>query len=275
MRKNLENDASSGSTERLTFGLCQLPIQEGDVPGNLALIEQSLAVHTQADLLCFPELPVTGYDYASAARQPIDERSVLSSLAQKYRKAIFSGYSLADGGQFFDACGVWNENGEQICEYRKIHLVNTEPEFFSSGSRVGLFEYRGWRMGTLICADLAFAELSKIMAVHDCSAILAASAWEYPYDKIFNLLGRARACENRMYMVSVNRAKGKKPFCGGSMAVDPDGVPIVESAGDGADYLQVTLERSAVGRARAEIPWLQIRRPDLYQAEMNLSEDHI
>lgn len=275
MQKNLESDTSSVDAKRLTFGLCQLPVQEGNVLGNLALIEQSLAVHTQADLLCFPELPVTGYDYASAARRPVDERKALSALAQKYRKAIFSGYALTDEEQFFDACGVWDEKGEQICEYRKIHLVNTEPEFFASGSRVGIFEYRGWRMGTLICADLAFAELSKIMAVRGCVAILAASAWEYPYDKIFNLLVRARACENRMYLVSVNRAKEEKPFCGGSMAVNPDGIPIVESTGDGVDYLQVTLERSAVKQARNDIPWLQIRRPEIYRSEMDANKDHI
>ena len=72
-----------------------------------------------------------------------------------------------------------------------------------------------------------------------------------------------------MYLVSVNRAGGAKPFCGGSMVVDPDGVPITELSGDGPGYLQITLERSAVDRARAEIPWLQIRRPEVYRAELD------
>lgn len=53
------------------------------------------------------------------------------------------------------------------------------------------------------------------------------------------------------------------------MVVDPDGVPITELSGDGPGYLQITLERSAVDRARAEIPWLQIRRPEVYRAELD------
>lgn len=261
--------ASNASAERLTFGLCQLPVREGDFAGNLALVEQSLAAHPQADLLCFPELSITGYDYACAVRRPVDEPAALAALAKKYRRALCAGYTLADGERFYDACGVWNEAGEQLCAYRKLHLVNSEPDFFAPGSQVGIFEYRGWRMGVLICADLAFAEMGRIMAVRGCSAILASSAWEYPYHKIFHLLSRARACENRMYLVSVNRAGGAKPFCGGSMVVDPDGVPMTELTGNGPGYLQITLERSAVDRARAEIPWLQIRRPEVYQAALD------
>lgn len=57
----------------------------------------------RADLICFPELPITGYDYICAARRPVEEGAVLSAPACENRMYAVS-VNRARGTKPFCGC---------------------------------------------------------------------------------------------------------------------------------------------------------------------------
>lgn len=250
--------------------LCQLRLTEGDCAGNLAAIES--AIRAQAadapDILCFPELAVSGYAFDTVRSRPVDERAALSALARAYHQPIFAGYAVEEQGRFYDAAGFFDETGALLGEYRKIHLYGSERDFFAAGDELALFSFRGWRIGLLICADLGFGEVSRIMAVHGCDLLLTCSAWYAPWHELYQLLTRARAAENQMFVAGVNRANGDLPLCGHSSMVDPSGSVIAAAQHDGECFLTAELDKAALDPARAAVPWVsKMLRPDVYGKE--------
>ena len=76
----------------LKLGIIQLSIQEGNIEKNCAHIEELVRNHSSddIDLLCFPELCISGYNFEKAI---ISDREALffSELASKYKIAIMAG----------------------------------------------------------------------------------------------------------------------------------------------------------------------------------------
>lgn len=76
----------------LKLGIIQLSIQEGNIEKNCAHIEELVRKHSSddIDLLCFPELCISGYNFENAI---ISDREALffSELASKYKIAIMAG----------------------------------------------------------------------------------------------------------------------------------------------------------------------------------------
>lgn len=250
--------------------LCQLRLTEGAVAQNLAAIEEAIRAHQGegADILCFPELAVSGYDFDAVRQSRTDERAALSALARSYRQPLFAGYAVESGGRRYDAAGLFDEDGTLLGEYRKIHLYGTERDFFAPGDELALLDFRGWRIGLLICADLGFGELSRILAVQHCDLLLTCSAWYAPWHELYRLLTRSRAAENQLFVASVNRAAGDLPLCGCSAVADPSGSVIAALEHDGAGSLTVELDRSLLQSVRDAIPWVsRMLRPEVYEKE--------
>lgn len=250
--------------------LCQLSLSEGKCQKNLAAIEDAIRTHAAetADLICFPELCVSGYDFAAVRASSPDERAALSSLAKKYRQPIFAGYTIREADRFFDAAGLFDADGTLLSEYRKIHLYGTERDFFTPGDEIAMCSFRGFSVGMLICADLGFGELSRIMAVRGCELLLTCSAWYAPWHELYQVLTRARAAENQMFVASVDRARGELPLCGHSAFAAPSGSVIAEAAHDGECFLTAELNKEDLLPIREAVPWVsKMLRPEVYEKE--------
>ena len=145
----------------LRIGVVQASLQEGKVKDNCRHLEDLIAAYSKdfIDLLCFPELCVSGYDYSAAAASD-REAEFFSEMAAKYKIAILAGLHILEDGKHYDACGVWDETGECLGEYKKIHLWDTEYEFFEKGEALAVVPFKGWNLGLLICADCGFTEVS-------------------------------------------------------------------------------------------------------------------
>ncbi len=250
----------------MKIGICQLSFTEGAYKENMAKIEAFLQdkVDEKVDILCFPELSITGYDYEVAKLAPVDEREFFANMAKAYNQAIYAGYSIKEDDKYYDASGLFNCSGNLLAEYKKIHLFDTERDFFAHGSCIQLIEYKGWKIGFIICADLGFAELARILALRGCDLILSTSAWFSPYQDMFKLVSAARACENQLFLVSANRAKGSLPFCGNSLICNPLGEIMAQSDLADEDFITAELDLNEVKKGRDLIPWLKMRLPEVY-----------
>ena len=168
----------------LKLGIIQLSIQEGNIEKNCAHIEELVRKHSSddIDLLCFPELCISGYNFEKAI---ISDREALffSELASKYKIAIMAGINKKEGNQHYDVACIWDETGTLLGEYRKIHLWDKENDFFAKGEELVTVSFKGWTIGLLICADFGFSELAKSLAlIKNADVIMYTSEWNPGWD---------------------------------------------------------------------------------------------
>lgn len=198
-----------------------------------------------AELLITPEMFLTGYaigaDRVAALAEPSDGplAQAVSAIAQHHGIAIVYGYPEHNpSGKPFNAAQAMAPDGTRPMAYRKTHLFgDLDRAQFSAGDTASqVFTSHGWRLGLLICYDVEFPEPARTVALGGAELILTVSANMAPFAGEHDLFARARAVENHVPHVYVNRigVESGFDFVGGSLAVEPDGT-VLASLGAGAD----------------------------------------
>jgi predicted amidohydrolase len=164
-----------------------------------------------------------------------------------------------------------NEQGKLISYYRKLHLYDAlgfkESTKLLAGSKLfsPVISPLG-KLGTLVCYDLRFPELSRILAIKGSNALIAPSGWVQGKMKEDHwlIMCRARAIENGVYLIAPNQIGNI--FCGRSLVVDPFGV-VVMDMGNIEGFEIVDLDLSRIDVVRKSLPLLKNRRKDLYHIQ--------
>lgn len=247
----------------LKLGLVQMLVNEGEISKNKNHIEQIVSNNkNKSDLLCFPELCISGYNF-DIARKSLDEEEFFKEISKKYQQPIMAGICTYYGGKYYDSLGIWDEKGDRLGLYKKIHLWDKENDFFSKGSDFVIVDFKGWKLGLLICADYGFPEVSRKLTLMGADILFYPSAW-YGLD-LLELCGAMRAAENQLYTVTINRASFGGKFCGGTAIHDPYGKCIKEILHEGEDYIEININKDRIYEVRKnELPWLSMRRDDIY-----------
>jgi nitrilase len=181
------------------------------------------------DLLLLPELATIDYSRPSFEKLPWLAEPLLgssferfSAMARRQNCAVSYGFPRTDGSNTFISQIVIDQSGDYLTHYDKIHLAQfgaaIEQEFFSPGDHLSVFTLGEFRLGLIICYDMRFPELSRLIVDrHDLDVILHPVAFtrdgtfeSWPHFVI------ARAIENQVYFVSLNRAGegwGGSIFC--------------------------------------------------------------
>jgi len=231
-----------------------------------------------ADLICFPELNVTGYSTktemnicAEPIPGPISER--LLQMAHKNQIVILAGMAEMDkkGRVFASHLVVTPQTISGI--YRKIHIAPPEHNIFSPGNSVPLFEVQAVKFGIQLCYDAHFPELSTRMAVEGADIIFIphASPRGTPTEK-FNSWMRhltARAFDNSAFIVACNQVGENQNglhFPGVAVIIDPSGEVIEKNIGDKAGMIIADLKADVLETVRGHRMryFLPNRRPELY-----------
>ena len=169
-----------------------------------------------------------------------------------------------------EAMILFNPRGESAGLYRKIHLfgVMDEDQYLAAGHHLTTAE-TPWGLTSLaICYDLRFPELFRSYALQGAQLVLLPAEWPHPRLVHWQTLLRARAIENQLYMIAVNRvgSDGKHDYFGRSAIIGPWGDTIIEG-GEQELLMTATIETEAVATIREKIPVFKDRRPELYQLE--------
>lgn len=129
---------------------------------------EALTSTNAVDLLVLPE-SFTGVP-AEDGDEPSADQAVqfLSTLARVCSVAVVGGSvsHVADDGAVFNTTYVMNRAGDLVGTYDKRRLFGREQETRTPGTRPGIFEVDGMRVGVLICADLWHAELARELIDH-------------------------------------------------------------------------------------------------------------
>ena len=250
----------------LNLGLVQFDSREGEIEYNKQRITSFTNQYKgRQDILCFPELCISGYDF-DIAKSSLDEEKFFSNLSKTHNQAIIAGILLYEDGNYYDSVCMWDEKGNLIAKYKKIHLWDTENDFFSKDDKYIVGKYKNWKIGFLICADLGFPEVSRELALQGVDLIIYPSAWHTSTQYLFKMCGAMRAAENQIYTVVLNRGCEDNRFCGATGAYAPNGILIDELDYREEGYLNVKLDKDKLDYVRNdELPWIKMREENVYK----------
>jgi nitrilase len=232
-----------------------------------------------ADLLVTPEMSTSGYNIGDAIGELAEPRDGavherLSAVARANDLAIVYGYPERARDMVFNALRAVDPAGRVLADYRKCHLFGDldRGHFAPGDDAVVQFVLGGARIGLLTCYDVEFPETVRAHALAGADIVVVPTGLMTPYDSIATVLLPARAMENQVFVVYVNRCgtEGDLTYCGSSCVVGPDGRDVIRAGKDEA-LLYADIEVAALARSRAEFTYLADRRPVLYTA---LTEPH-
>lgn len=250
-----------------------------NVTGNLSearrLIEK--AVEDGARLVVLPEyFPIMGMqetDKITVREQPGDGpiQQFLAETARKHQIWLVGGsipLAASTPDKVLNSCLVFNELGEQVARYDKIHLFNLdlgneqyhEANTIEPGDKVVVVDSPFGRIGLAVCYDLRFPELFR--AMKDVDIIVLPSAFTETTGKMhWEPLVRARAIENLAYVVAAAQGgyhvSGRETH-GHSMIVDPWG-RVLDQISRGSGVVVAEINRGYQASLRASLPALAHR----------------
>jgi len=237
------------------------------------------AAKAGANLVCFPELNLTGYhirpplaEVAEPGDSSYPER--LEKLAQTHQIAILAGMAeKAPGGRAYAAHWVIRPDGI-AGRYRKTHLGPPEQDIFMPGDDIPLFQTEGLNFGIQLCYDAHFPELSTHMALAGADAVFIphASPGTSPSAKLASWMRHlpARAFDNSVFVIALNQTGDNGcglSFPGAALVLSPAGTVLASYAHAAEQMLLVDLKASALASVRQHRMrcFLPHRRPELYR----------
>lgn len=251
----------------------------GDLEANLKKSEDLLkqAIGTGAKWVIFPELFNTGYwvcDRDMELAEQIPGGPTVKWMIEQAKKygILLSGCILEHGeseGVVYDTALTVDQSG-LLGKYRKVHLWDSENTRFANGAGCpGPIVAGDLRIGTQICYEIGFPELSRLQVLRGANVMIYPSAFGRARYYAWDINSRARALENGMFVIAVNRAgvDDNTVFFGGhSRIVAPDGSVLAE-AGMEDEVISAELDLDLVAQNRRTIPYLRDLDRPLVKAE--------
>jgi predicted amidohydrolase len=175
----------------------------------------------------------------------------------------------------YDTVVFINNKGILVSHYRKLHLYDAlgfqESKKLLAGNKLfSPVDSPLGKLGILVCYDLRFPELGRLLAIEGSNALVAPSGWVQGAMKEDHWLTmcKARSIENGVYLIAPNQVGNI--FCGHSLIIDPFGVVVLDMGNrEGVEIIDLDLDR--IGLVRNDLPLLKNRREDLY----NLREKNV
>jgi len=171
------------------------------------------------------------------------------------------------------ACLIFNDAGERVVRYDKVHLFDvsleggsekyTESETIEHGEKVVVIDSPFGRMGVAVCYDLRFPEMFRKMLDQGMELLVLPAAFTAVTGKAhWEVLVRARAIENLCYVVAAAQGgfhvNGRETH-GDSMVVNPWGV-VIDRLQRGSGVVTADINREQLASIRRSLPAISHRR---------------
>ncbi len=223
--------------EKISIVLAQIDLIVGDISGNTARILEyceRVKVESDADLIVFPELSISGYPpedllLHSGLKRRIAEAVEL--IRQNVRGiAVLVGFPEYTQDHIFNSCAVYN-NGKELIRYRKHALPNysvfDEKRYFTPGSETAVFELHGIKIGINICEDIWYSKPARLSKSAGAQLIIVINGSPYQKDgqNIRESTIKRRISEVKIPIVYLNLVGGQDEliFDGASFVMNEKG----------------------------------------------------
>ena len=244
------------------------------------------AAKKKSSMICFPEFQMA-YSPVSVSANQLSEKAesvnggnfigTLRKAAKVNKISIISTiYEKNDSGfdnRVYDTAVLIDNNGKISSVYRKLHLYDAlgfkESDKMMAGNMIEKpAKTSVGNLGLMICYDIRFPEMSRILTVKGANILVSPSAWVHGImkEEHWQTLLKARAIENGLYIIAPNQIGNI--FSGRSMIVDPFGIVLLDM-GNREGMEVVEIDKSRVQKVREVLPLLKNRRIDVYGNNTN------
>ncbi len=230
----------------MKIAVAQIVPKLGDVEANIAthleIIEK--ARKQKVELVCFPELGLTGYTLKDlveeVALDPASDPRFLRIVAATKGLSAVVGFveeSPADRGLFYNAA-AFIADGRIVHVHRKVFLptggIFEEAKFFAQGRDFRSFKAPFGRAGLLICRDFLQYGSSYVHYASGADLIICISAAPgrgvadgeaFETSRMWELMGEAVSYFSTAFVIYTNRVGSEDgvTFAGGSFVFAPGG----------------------------------------------------
>ena len=265
--------------------------REDNLQRSLALAAE--AVGGGANLIVLPELSNCGYFFRS--RQDAFEHAeaipggssvqAWMAFAATHQVYLVAGLNEIDGRQLFNTAVLLGPDG-LIGKYRKAHLWNLEKLWFTPGNLgFPVFETPIGRIGLLICWDIWFPEVPRILSQQGADIICSLNNWVWTPPPLFDEAGNCMASYltmtaahvNNVFIAAASRIGEERDarYLGCSLIAGTNGWPIGKVAS--ANRQEILFADIDLTSARSAPIWNSLndlhrdRRHDLYDQMLGYS----
>jgi deaminated glutathione amidase len=197
----------------------------------------------------------------TTALRNVAKASEINVVATIYEQSDFA-------NRVYDTALWIGHDGNIAAAYRKLHLYDAlgfkESDKFVAGSDLTApIKTDSGTIGMMICYDLRFPELSRLLTLMGANILVAPSGWVQGEMKVehWQTMVRARALENGCYVIAP--AQVGNIYIGHSMVIDPFGRTVAEMhGGEGLGIVKIDL--GMVSEVREKLPLLKNRRAEIY-----------
>ena len=268
---------------RLKVAGVQMDVEIANAEANLEKMAKRLEETTSAgaQLTVFPECTTTGYCFASLdeameVAEGFDGPSVsrVHQWCRKKNTMVVFGFLELDGDRVFNALALVGPSGV-LGKYRKIHLPHLGVDRFTiPGDRpFAVIETPDVRIGLNICYDAAFPESARVLSILGSDLIVLPTNWPPTSVLTADVIPNARALENHVYFMAINRVGVERgfEFIGKSKICDPSGanMAFADHANEAIIYAEIDPEYARKKHlvtiaGEHEVHRMMDRRPDAY-----------
>ena len=227
----------------MRIALAQVNPTVGDLDGNTRLVQEWIdkAKLAGADIVCFPELVLTGYPPEDLVLKPSfvrDNIAQLKSIAKATRGISAVVGFVDEEGDIFNAAAFLN-GGDIKAVFHKVFLPNygvfDEKRYFEPGHRCPIVELDGVRIGLSVCEDCWFPSGPMAWEAHHGAEVLIninGSPYHYGKRAPREAMIAGRAADYGAFLAWVNTVGGQDElvFDGNSVVFDPHGRLLAHAA---------------------------------------------
>ena len=237
------------------------------------------------DFVILPEMFCCPYQtqnfpvYAEEEGGPVWQQ--LSEYAKQYGIYLIGG-SMPEKdaeGKVYNTSYIFDRQGKQIGKHRKVHLFDIdvtggqtfkESDTLTAGDHDTVFDTEFGRMGVMLCFDIRFPELARMMVNDGAKAIFVPAAFNMTTGPAhWELSFRTRALDNQIYMTGCAPMRDESAgyiSWGHSIVTDPWG-RVVDMLDEKEGILICEVDLDYENEIREQLPLLKARRNDVYGIE--------
>ncbi len=259
-------------SDTLSIALAQLNPTVGDIQGNLTRIREArAAAGASADLVVLSELVLTGYPPEDLVLRPAVVAATRRAIQDLGGDTVDGPAVLAttpweDGGRLYNAA-VLLDGGRVSAVRYKYELPNygvfDEKRVFDAGPLPDPVDFRGVRLGVMICEDMWYPTVARHLADEGAQLMIVPNGSPFEREKVSRRIALAaeRVRETGRPLIYVNQIGGQDElvFDGGSFVVNGDGalavrLPVWREATTTTVWTHTASGWTCATRSRAPVP---------------------
>ena len=161
------------------------------------------------DVIVLPEMFTTGFTMNPVKLAEEHDGKGLQWMQQKSKEKnclILGSISVTHNGIFYNRLYCSKPDGTyEYYDKRHLFRMGNEQQHYTAGDKKLIINYKGWKICPLVCYDLRFPVWSRNTKDNTFDVLIYVANWpevrSYPWKQLLI----ARAIENQVYVVGVNR----------------------------------------------------------------------